>query len=63
MQLYPSTIITTFSTTVISFISANVITIVAIFGFIVGLSIIMALFDQAADDRYLKNYRKRWGMK
>jgi len=63
MELFPTETIATITDQVIDLLSANILVIVGVLAFIVALSVIMALFDQAADNRYLSNYKKRWGMK
>lgn len=44
----------------LGYVVHNLPEVLLIVGFIVGLSIVLALFDIAAENKRLENYGKRW---
>lgn len=60
MSIFPPNTIDTVTGGIVSAISQNIGVILGVFAVIVGVSIIMAIFDEYGQRRWLEDHNKRW---
>lgn len=60
MTIFPTETVATLTSEVTTAITDNIATVLGIFAFVVGISVVMALLDIAKEGRMLDNYGKRF---
>lgn len=61
-SIFPTGVATSFIDKAENAVKDNMLPILLVGGFIIGLSIILTMLDMRADRKYLEKYKKTWGM-
>lgn len=58
--ILPTSAVTTVTSGITTAITENILPVLGLLAFIIGISVVMALLDGAATNRRLDNYGKLW---